>query len=259
MIFHPQCALLKDSDVRIINSKADQGYGWTCSPCRTQLSQSESLQGLLQDLFQQVNSNYNQLSEQDKKLNQILSILNEKGKNREILNITSENDNPNAETINKVQTAASADKKEIEGHVFSSSEVAAALASVNTAISTPNETKTVINRKSSSQFRYTTQRSQKNYNKPKITGTADIQDDKYLAVKFVRRTWIHVSGFHPNLSVEDMLHFLSNTFKNGDFSCYEISSKHSNPKFGSFKNRSKYFNKRQSTHSIFLEQKNHSK
>lgn len=75
----------------------------------------------------------------------------------------------------------------------------------------------------------------RNSNKIKITGTAVAVNSKFEAVNIIKRTWIHVAGFHKDLEVNDMLELLEEKFSRNDFLCFKINPKHRSPQFSSFK------------------------
>lgn len=59
--------------------------------------------------------------------------------------------------------------------------------------------------------------NKKSKNKQKIIGTAELSNTKYAAVAVTKRTWIHVSNFHKDLTADKILEFLQTKFNGKDF------------------------------------------
>ncbi|VEN57621.1 unnamed protein product, partial [Callosobruchus maculatus] len=70
---------------------------------------------------------------------------------------------------------------------------------------------------------------------PSITGKAEVEDDKFSAVTFHRRFWIHATHFSKDLTADDLKEHLDSKYGRSDFIVYKTNHHHPRPKFSSFK------------------------
>lgn len=252
-LFHPQCVTLKDSDVRFL-AKCD-GFGWTCQPCREQITEGESLLQVLKVVLEKVQANSESLTRHENKIYEIISTINNNNNHLSTINkdavesrsatycsiaaSTSRNVTRNKQTTGEVPEHGPA--------IITSSQVATAIMSAKKHIHELKKTDTTKanltknnNIDSSAKTQSTSHvaidpRPIKRNNKTKVIGTAVSDNTKFAAVNITKRTWIHVSGFHKDLEVHDIQELLENKFKRNDFLCFKINPKHKYPKFSSFK------------------------
>lgn len=245
-LYHSQCVNLKDSDVRIINSKGD-GFGWTCRMCRQKIAEQAPIMQYLDCILNMVKDNFNKLHDHSQKIDLVLSKFCDKSSSN-LEKCTNPalyiSDEANASPSEVQSVDISSKITDNSKRLISREQVATAIATAQKQTFSKSSAKTISTKKPVN-TRYQERINRPNVNDPKsknrntnkqtVTGTAEVIDQKFAAVPIKKRTWIHASNFHKDLTSDDLAEFLRSKLNTDDFICQKIIPKHRSPTFSSFK------------------------